>query len=77
MEPPSKGQFGISHLVLWRKVVLFSEVIPMQWESGREHPLLGGCPFLGGSFIGGSTGYNSTIRGISTLFRNGMDATIE
>ena len=28
----------------------------MLWERGpKEHPLLGGCPFLGGSFIGGST----------------------
>ena len=58
MYPLSKGHFGISHFVLCREVVLFLEVknVLTIWERGpKEHPLLGNCPFLVGSFIGGST----------------------
>ena len=55
VEPPNKGHFGISHVVLCREVVLFSEVQNV-WEwYFEECPLQRGCPFLGGSFIGGST----------------------
>ena len=58
VEPPNKGHFGTSHFVFCREVVLFSDVknVLLQWERGIEQcPLQRGCPFLGGSFIGGST----------------------
>ena len=57
-EPPNKGHFWTSHFVLRWEVVLFSEVKNelLLWERGPElHPLLGGCPYLGRSFIRGST----------------------
>ena len=58
MEPPCKGHFGAIHFVLYGEVVLFSEVKNelLQWGRGPEEcPLLGGCPFLRGSFIIGSS----------------------
>ena len=58
VEPPNKGHIGTSHFVLRWEVVLFSEVKNelLLWERGPElRPLLGSCPYLGGSFIGGST----------------------
>ena len=55
VEPPNKGHFGTSHFVLCWEVVLFLEV-KNEWERCPElRPLLGGCPYLGGSFIRGST----------------------
>ena len=55
VEPLNKGHFGASHVVLCREVVLFSEVQNV-WEwYFEECPLQRGCPFLGGSFIRGST----------------------
>ena len=58
VEPLNKGHFGASHIVLCREVVLFSEVHNMLvlWEwYFEECTLQRGRPFLGGSFIGGST----------------------
>ena len=53
VEPLNKGHFGTSHFVLCKEAVLCSEVknVLLQWEGCTE----GGCPFLGESFIGGST----------------------
>ena len=55
MEPPNKGHFGTSHTVLCRGAVLFSEVkdVLVHWEGCAE--MCGGCLYLRGSFIGGST----------------------
>ena len=58
VEPPNKGHFGASHVVLYREAVLFSEVqnVMVLWEwYFEECPLQRGRPFLGGSFIRGST----------------------
>ena len=58
VEPLNKGHFGICHFVIRWEVVLFSELKheALLWERGPEAcPLSGGCPYLGGSFIGGST----------------------
>ena len=57
VKPPNKEHFWTSHFVLSWEVVLFSEVKNelLLWERGPEEcPLLGGCPYLGGSFIGSS-----------------------
>ena len=51
--PPNKGHFGGSHVVLCREVVLFLRS-KMYWSYGNRVSFMSGCPFLGGSFIGGS-----------------------
>ena len=47
VEPLNKVPFGF---VLSREVVLFSE-IKNELLKGEECPLLGGCPFIGGSTV--------------------------
>ena len=57
-ETPNKWHFVASHVVLCREVVLFLEVqnVLVLWEwYFEECPLQRGRPFLGVSFIGGST----------------------
>ena len=58
VEPLNKGHFT-SQFVLCSEVVLFLRLKwIIAWERCPEEcPLLGGCPFLGGSFIRGSTSY--------------------
>ncbi len=57
VEPMSKRHFGTSHFV----AVLFSEVenvLHIHFWGYWKCPLYRGCPFLGGSFIRGSTVYS-------------------
>ena len=79
VEPPSKGHFGTNHSVHCREAVLFSEVL-LQWEylllGQYEVSFMKSCPFLGGSFIGGSTVMVVKVRScvmdplVKTLFRH-------
>ncbi len=58
-EPPNKGHFGTSHFVHCREVVLFSEFVSVlhvhSWGYWGSVLCKRGCPFLGESFVRGST----------------------
>ena len=58
--PLNKGLFGAGRVVLCREVVLFLEdqTVLVLWR---------GCPFLGGSFIGGSTVLSQVVTAIGYL----------
>ena len=55
VEPPNKGHFGASHVVLCREAVLFRNVLVLWGRYSEECPLQKDHPSLGGSFIRGST----------------------